>query len=148
MSPKRVGKRRERGQMPPKSRQTAGIRGLQALARHGKIATVSRPILAFPEVLLMRLRVHLSKLAPGLLVVSLVAGYAGVASAQTQFVPYFGKNNIHYDKFEWHIYTTDHFEIYYYPSSSSTRAGRRLRESAYQQISADLQARPVVQGAS
>ena len=36
------------------------------------------------------------------------------ASAQTPFVPYFGKNNIHYDTFDWHIYTTDHFEIYYY----------------------------------
>ena len=33
------------------------------------------------------------------------------ASAQTPYVPYFGKNRIHYDKFNWHIYKTDHFEI-------------------------------------
>ena len=38
------------------------------------------------------------------------------ASAQVnQFAPYYGKNRVKYDKFDWHIYTTDHFEIYYYP---------------------------------
>jgi WD40 repeat protein len=64
---------------------------------------------------------------------------ASVAAAQTPFVPYFGKNRIHYDNFEWHIYTTDHFEIYYYPEMEQHLA--RLAgyaESAYQQISADL----------
>ena len=34
---------------------------------------------------------------------------------QTAFIPYYGKNAIHYDRFDWRIYTTDHFEIYYYP---------------------------------
>ena len=29
--------------------------------------------------------------------------------------PYFGQNRVRYDKFDWHIYQTDHFEIYYYP---------------------------------
>jgi WD40 repeat protein len=61
------------------------------------------------------------------------------AVAQTSLVPYFGKNNIHYDKFEWHIYQTDHFEIYYYPEMQQHLeriAG--YAESAYQQISADL----------
>src|SRR6266498_3996091 len=63
----------------------------------------------------------------------------GVVSAQTSMVPYFGKNNIHYDKFEWFIYTTDHFEIFYYPQLEphlERIAG--YAESAYQQISADL----------
>ena len=32
-----------------------------------------------------------------------------------RYVPYYGKNQIHYNNFKWHIYTTDHFEIYYYP---------------------------------
>ena len=71
-------------------------------------------------------------------VLSFAAGIAP-ASAQTQLVPYFGKNNIHYDKFEWFIYTTDHFEIYYYPQLEphlERIAG--YAESAYQQISADL----------
>jgi hypothetical protein len=61
------------------------------------------------------------------------------AAAQTPFVPYFGKNNPHYDKFEWHIYTTDHFEIYYYPALESHLARiAGYAESAYQQVSADL----------
>ena len=37
--------------------------------------------------------------------------------AQTPFVPYFGKNQIRYDNFQWYIYTTDHFRIYYYPET-------------------------------
>jgi hypothetical protein len=62
-----------------------------------------------------------------------------VATAQTPFVPYFGKNKIHYDTFEWHIYTTDHFEIYYYPEMEQHLARiAGYAESAYQQISADL----------
>jgi hypothetical protein len=63
----------------------------------------------------------------------------GVASAQTALVPYYGKNNIHYDTFKWKIYTTDHCEIYYYPEMEQhlERVAGYL-ESAYQQISADL----------
>ena len=58
---------------------------------------------------------------------------------QTPFVPYFGKNNIHYDKFDWHIYTTDHFEIYYYPDlEKHLERVAGYAESAYQQVSADL----------
>ena len=62
-----------------------------------------------------------------------------MAAAQTPFVPYFGKNKIHYDNFEWHIYTTDHFEIYYYPEiEQHLERIAGYAESAYQQISADL----------
>ena len=45
----------------------------------------------------------------------LVTGWTAQMSAQTPYVPYFGKNNVHYDKFDWQIYTTDHFEIFFYP---------------------------------
>src|SRR5687768_107813 len=58
---------------------------------------------------------------------------------QTPFVPYFGKNRIKYDHFKWHIYVTDHFEMYYYPEIEphlERIAG--YAESAYQKISADL----------
>src|SRR3954447_17563415 len=85
----------------------------------------------------MRTRAPLSPLAA--VFALLVSGWTGVASAQTQMIPYFGKNNVHYDKFEWSIYTTDHFEIYYYPAMAQHLeriAG--YAESAYQQISADL----------
>ncbi|HEX5475727.1 MAG TPA: hypothetical protein VFX12_13790 [Vicinamibacterales bacterium] len=62
------------------------------------------------------------------------------ASAQTPFVPYFGKNTkIRYDHFDWHIYTTDHFEIYYYPAvEKHLDRISSYAESAYQQVSADL----------
>ena len=66
-------------------------------------------------------------------------GPAADVSAQTPYVPYFGKNIVRYDRFDWHIYKTEHFEIYYY-----TGVDKHLEriagyaESAYQQISADL----------
>src|SRR5256885_14305519 len=74
----------------------------------------------------------------GLLVLMLAAA-VGHAAAQTPFVPYFGKNNIHYDTFQWKIYPTDHFEIYFYPEvESHLERIASYAESAYQQISADL----------
>jgi hypothetical protein len=61
------------------------------------------------------------------------------ASAQTPFVPYYNKNNIKYDHFNWHIYTTEHCEIYYYPDiEPQLERVSSYAESAYQQISADL----------
>src|SRR6266853_2880970 len=83
----------------------------------------------------MRPRVYL----PVLLVAAIVAGWAAIPAAQTPYVPYWGKNNIHYDKFDWHIYTTDHFEIFYYPElEQHLERIAGYAESAYQQISADL----------
>jgi Tol biopolymer transport system component len=61
------------------------------------------------------------------------------ALAQTPMVPYFGKNSIRYTNFRWNIYTTDHFEIYFYPEEEQHLeriAG--YAESAYQHISSDL----------
>ena len=37
-------------------------------------------------------------------------------AAQTPYVPYYGKNQPRYDRFEWWTYETDHFVIYYYPA--------------------------------
>jgi hypothetical protein len=71
--------------------------------------------------------------------VLLVVGQAGPAWAQTGFIPYYGKNNIHYDKFDWRIYTTDHFEIYYYPElEQHLERVAGYAESAYQQVTSDL----------
>jgi hypothetical protein len=59
--------------------------------------------------------------------------------AQTGYVPYYGKNKIRYDNFRWHIYNTDHFEIYYYPEiEQHLERITSYAESAYQQISSDL----------
>src|SRR5215207_8398844 len=69
----------------------------------------------------------------------LVAGLVADAFAQTPYVPYYGKNKIRYNNFEWHIYTTDHFEIYYYPEiESHVERVTSYAESAYQQVSSDL----------
>jgi hypothetical protein len=73
------------------------------------------------------------------LLVFAVVGAARPAGAQTPFVPYFGKNLVHYNKFDWHRYTTDHFEIYYYPEiEQHLERVAGYAESAYQQVSADL----------
>jgi hypothetical protein len=79
-------------------------------------------------------------MALGLAVVFLVAS-AGAVAAQgvTGYIPYFGKNQIRYDHFEWHTYTTEHFEIYYYPEIEphlERIAG--YAESAYQHVSSEL----------
>jgi len=69
----------------------------------------------------------------------LLASHATIAAAQTPFFPYFGKNNPHYDTFHWQIYTTDHFEIYFYPEvQPHLERIASYAESAYQQVSADL----------
>ncbi len=72
-------------------------------------------------------------------VLLLMAGYVAEAFAQTPYVPYYGKNKIRYTNFEWHIYTTDHFEIYYYPEiESHLERITSYAESAYQLVSSDL----------
>ena len=73
------------------------------------------------------------------LTAALLVASALSAAAQTPYVPYFGKNQIRYDNFRWHIYTTDHFEIYYYPEiEQHLERVAGYAESAYQQVSADL----------
>jgi hypothetical protein len=72
-------------------------------------------------------------------ILAAVMASQATAAAQTQMIPYYGKNNIHYDNFDWHIYTTDHFEIYYYPElEQHLERVAGYAESAYQQVSADL----------
>jgi hypothetical protein len=64
---------------------------------------------------------------------------ASLVSAQTGFIPYFGKSRVKYDNFDWRIYTTEHFEIYYYPElEPHLERVASYAESAYQQISSDL----------
>ena len=74
-----------------------------------------------------------------LLTLALIFGAGSDAFAQTSYVPYFGKNRIRYDDFKWKIYTTDHYEIYYYPElEKHLERIASYAESAYQQVSADL----------
>ena len=80
------------------------------------------------------------RLTPGMLCSwTQLHGQGSSVNAQSQFAPYYGKNQIHYDKFEWHIYKTDHFEIYYYPENERhLERVASYAESAYQQVSSDL----------
>jgi hypothetical protein len=65
--------------------------------------------------------------------------WAPAAEAQTPYIPYFGKNAIRYDKFDWHIYQSDHFEIYYYPEiEQHLERIASYAESAYQHVSSEL----------
>jgi WD40-like Beta Propeller Repeat len=58
---------------------------------------------------------------------------------QTGYIPYYGKNKIRYNNFKWHIYTTDHFEVYYYPEiEQHLERVVSYAESAYQLVSSDL----------
>src|SRR5438445_12894755 len=85
----------------------------------------------------MRMRVPRSA-SVCMIAAAFVVAMAGALNAQSQFAPYYGKNLIHYDKFDWHIYKTDHFEIYYYPETARhLELVAAYAESAYQQVSAD-----------
>ena len=80
----------------------------------------------------------LLRIAAAAFAVVLAVG-ASPATAQTPYVPYFGKNQIRYDNFRWMTYETEHFVIYFYPEIRphlERMAG--YAESAYQHISAEL----------
>jgi hypothetical protein len=77
-------------------------------------------------------------LLPGVLAF-LVTGAPVPASAQTPFIPYYGKNRVRHKNFDWHIYKTDHFEIFFYPElEPHLQRITEYAESAYQRISGEL----------
>ena len=83
------------------------------------------------------LRVSMSVLVA--LAVALVGLSSAPASAQTPFVPYFGKNQIRFFQFKWMVYQTDHFEIFYYPSiEPHLQRIAGYAENAYLHISGEL----------
>ncbi len=59
--------------------------------------------------------------------------------AFAQFIPYFGKNKVNYDKFAWRVYKSPHFEVYYYPEFEQ-HLGRLVSylESSYQHVASEL----------
>src|SRR3954469_2910674 len=65
--------------------------------------------------------------------------FATAAQAQTPFVPYFGKKQIRYFNFEWKIYVTEHFEIFYYPAiEPHLERVAGYAENAYLHVSSEL----------
>ena len=78
-------------------------------------------------------------LLPGVLAFLLVGLVPAPAEAQTPFIPYYGKNRVRHTNFEWFIYKTDHFEIFYYPELEPHLSRiASYAESAYQTISGEL----------
>jgi len=70
-----------------------------------------------------------------LLITSLVAP----APARAQFIPYFGKNKVRYDTFDWRVYRSPHFEVYYYPEFEQHLARVvSYMESGYRFLSSEL----------
>jgi hypothetical protein len=71
---------------------------------------------------------------------ALLLAISPAPSARAQaMIPYYGKNKVKYDQFDWRVYKSPHFEIYYYPEFEQHLA--RLSsylESAYQKISSGL----------
>jgi len=63
-----------------------------------------------------------------LILLALVLGWmAGAASAQ-----YFGRNKVQYQKFDYQVLRTDHFEIYYYPEEGAAiRVAAQMAERWY-----------------
>ncbi|HEX7939262.1 MAG TPA: hypothetical protein VF483_09750, partial [Gemmatimonadaceae bacterium] len=55
----------------------------------------------------------LSKIVRVLAFAVVALGFARPASAQ-----YFGRNKVQYEKFDWRILKSDHFDLYFYPSES------------------------------
>ena len=84
-------------------------------------------------------RYFVSVLPTVIVALLLVLSIASKSNAQTMFYPYYGKIKVKYDHFDWHIYTTDHFEIYYYPEiERHLERVSSYAESAYEKVSADL----------
>ena len=58
------------------------------------------------------------------------------AFSQTIYFPYYGKNKVLYEKFDWKHYETDHYDIYYYTDNiQDLKNLSSFAESAYQKIS-------------
>ncbi|HET7563510.1 MAG TPA: BamA/TamA family outer membrane protein [Gemmatimonadaceae bacterium] len=61
---------------------------------------------------------------------------AVVAAAPLHAQEYFGKNQVQYKAFQWHILATEHFDVYYYPSErEAAMDAARMAERAYARLS-------------
>jgi hypothetical protein len=70
---------------------------------------------------------------------ALALALLAAAPAHAQFFPYYGKNKVVYDNFNWRVYRSPHFEVYYYPEFEQ-HLGRVVSyaESSYQKVSSGL----------
>lgn len=83
-------------------------------------------------------RSFISRLVVGC-TVALAGLWPAPAAAQTPFIPYFGKNEVRYFKFDWKVYRTEHFDIYFYASiEPHLERVAGYAENAYAHISGEL----------
>jgi dipeptidyl aminopeptidase/acylaminoacyl peptidase len=64
--------------------------------------------------------------------VALVSLFALLAAASSADAQYFGRNKVHYDRLEFRLLQTDHFDIHYYEEEeAATRQAARMAERWY-----------------
>ena len=64
---------------------------------------------------------------------------ANMSFSQIVYFPYYGKNKVLYTKFDWKVYKTDHFDIFFYGDDTrDLKIIADLAESAYKSISEDI----------
>jgi hypothetical protein len=74
-----------------------------------------------------------------LLIILLCLFWAESSFAQSIYFPYYGKNKVLYEKFDWSHYITDHYDIYYYVEDLQLLKNvAEMAESAYQRISESI----------
>lgn len=58
-----------------------------------------------------------------------------IAWPEVALAQYFGRNKVHYDRLEFRVLRTDHFDIYYYPEEEvATRHAARMAERWYARL--------------
>ena len=74
-----------------------------------------------------------------LLIVLFLVIWTTAGFAQFMYMPYYGKNKVNYEKFEWDHYRTEHFDVYYYEKDITVlKRVADLAESAYLKLSQEL----------
>ena len=73
----------------------------------------------------------------GASIVALAIAVLAVTPADAQ---YFGRNKVQYEKFDFHVMDTEHYDIHFYPAESlATRDAARMAERWYTRLSSTLQ---------
>ncbi len=68
-----------------------------------------------------------------------VISLASLGLSQIIYNPYYGKNKVLYEKFNWKTYSTEHFQIFFYVDNEQILKNiAETAESAYRKISGEL----------
>src|SRR4030095_16210687 len=69
-------------------------------------------------------------------VAAAVIGLAALAGASPAEAQYFGQNKVQYEKFNFIVLKTEHFDIYYYPEEEAgVKIAARMAERWYARLS-------------